>query len=58
MINQLPNKKVLVLNDKNNHKHIYNQAAIRGYIYIFISPKITFLKKFKKNVFDNLEFIN
>lgn len=56
MINQLPNGRVLVLNDENNHKHIYKQATKGDYTHIFISPEIALSKKFKKNILDELEF--
>ena len=56
MINQLPNRKGLVLNGENNHKHIHKQVALRVYTYIFTSPEIVFSKKFKKNVLDISEF--
>lgn len=56
IINQLLNKKTLVLNSKNNRKHIYKQATKRYYTYIFISLKIFLSKKFKKNIFDDSEF--
>lgn len=58
MINQLSNKKSLILNSENNHKYIYKQAKIEEYTHISISPEIAFSKKFKKNLFDNLEFTN
>ena len=38
---------------KINYKHIHQQVAKRGYIYIFTSPKIAFLKKFKKNILND-----
>lgn len=56
MINQLLNKKALVLNSKNNYKHVYKQATKRAYSYIFTSLKIFLSKKFKKNIFDDPEF--
>lgn len=56
MINQLPNKRALVLNGKNNCKHIHKKAAKRGYTYIFTSPEIVLSKKFKKNILDDPEF--
>lgn len=45
-----------MLNKKNNYKHINKQVAKNSYIYIFTSPKIAFLKKFKKNILDNSAF--
>lgn len=56
MINQLPNEKVLVLNSKNNYKHVHKQAAKGGYTHIFTSPKIALSKKFKKNILDDTKF--
>lgn len=56
MINQLPNGKALVLNGKNNHKHVYKQVIKEGYIHIFTNLEIALSKKFKKFFFDNLEF--
>lgn len=56
MINQLPNKKTLILNSKNNHKHIHKQAIMEGYTYIFTSLEIVFFKKFKKNIFNKPKF--
>ena len=53
MINQLPNRKVLVLNGQNNHKHVYKQSVEREYTHFFISPEIAFLKKLKKNILDD-----
>lgn len=47
-----------MLNRENNPKYIHKLEAKRGYIYIFISFKITHLKRFKKNIFDNSKFIN
>lgn len=51
-------KKTLILNNKNKYKYIYKHIAIEKNIYFFISQQIVFLKKFKKNVINNLEFIN
>ena len=56
MINQIPNGKALVLNAKNNHKHIYKQVAKSGYTHIFNSFKIALLKKFKKNILNDFRF--
>lgn len=47
-----------MVNEKNNHKHIYKQVSKRGLIYIFTSSEIIFLKKFKKNILDHFEFID
>lgn len=44
------------MNDKNNHKHFQKQATKKNYTHIFISSKIALSKKFKKNIFNNLEF--
>ena len=56
IINQIPNKRELVINSENNHKHVYKQAAKGGYIHIFTSPEIVLSKKFKKNILDDPEF--
>lgn len=56
MINQLLNEKALVLNGKNNHKHVFKQAVKGGYTHLFINPEIALFKKFKKNIFDDPEF--
>lgn len=45
-----------MLNKKNNYKYIYKKIAKNSYIYIFINFEIAFLKKFKKNIFDNSSF--
>lgn len=58
IITQKPNKKVFVLNGKNNYKYIYRQVVKKDYIYIFTSFKIAFLKKFKKNILDNSKFMD
>lgn len=44
------------MNEENNHKYVHKQAVKRSYTYLFISLKIIFFKKFKKNIFDNPEF--
>ena len=56
MINQLSNGKALMLNGKNNHKHVHKKAAKEGYTHIFTSPEIALSKKFKKNILDDPEF--
>lgn len=56
IINQPPNEKVLVLNDKKNYKLVFKQAIKRDYTYLFTSSKITLFKKFKKNIFDDTKF--
>lgn len=58
MINQLPNKKVLVLNDKSNYKYVHKQAIKRSYTHIFISSEIALSKKFKKNIFNDPAFFD
>ena len=56
MINQLPNGRALVLNGKNNHKHIHKKAAKGGYTHIFTSPEIALSKEFKTNILDDPKF--
>lgn len=56
MINHLSNEKALVLNGKNNHKHVFKQAVKGGYTHFFTSSEIALFKKFKKNIFNDLEF--
>lgn len=56
IINQFPNGRALVLNDENNHKHVYKKARKRGYTHIFTSFEIALFKKLKKNILDNPEF--
>lgn len=58
MTNQLSNRQAWVSNRENNHKYIYKQAIKRGYTHLFTSPKITFSKKYKKNIFGNSKFID
>lgn len=58
MINQKPNAKALILDDKNNHKYIHQQVAKGGGIHIFTSLEIALSKKFKKNILDDLDFTN
>lgn len=58
MINQLPNKRALVLNDKNNYKHVYKQAAKGSYTHIFTNFEVVLPKKFKKNIFDDPAFFD
>lgn len=58
MINQILNSKALVLNKKNNHKHIHKQMVKDGYTHIFTSLEIIFSKKFKKNTLDYPVFTN
>lgn len=47
IINCIPYRKSIVLNEKNNTKQILANIAIKGYTHIFTSPEIAFSKKFK-----------
>lgn len=47
IINQKLGGKALVFNGKNNHKHIHQQVAKKGYTYIFTNVKSAPSKKFK-----------
>lgn len=58
MINQLLNERILVLNSKNNYKHVYKKVTKKDYIHIFTSPEITLFKKYKKNILDDSKFID
>lgn len=49
-------EKPFFLNRKNNQKHIQDDIAQKNYTYVFISPEIAYLKKFKKYVFDYNKF--
>lgn len=41
---KLLQKKLIILNSKNNHKHIQDEITCRCYIHIFTSFKIALLK--------------
>lgn len=59
MINKkLSQSKAMVFNSKNNQKHVQDEIACRCYIHVFTSPEIELLKKFKKHVLDQPEFID
>lgn len=49
---KLLQKKLIILNSKNNHKHIQDKITCGYYIHIFTSFKIALSKKFKTHVFD------
>ena len=57
MINKkLPQRKAMVLNGKNNQKHIQDEIAYIYYTHVFTNPEIALSKKFKKHVFEQFEF--
>lgn len=58
VINQLPQRKAIVLKGENSQKSILAEIAKKGYTYVFTSPKITLSKKFKKYILDQPEFTN
>ena len=58
MINQLLQNKAIVLIDENSQKSIFIGITCGNYTYVFISPKITFSKKFKKCILDQQSFTN
>lgn len=45
MINYLPYKKDIVLNEENNQNHVQDNIAQNNYIYVFIISEIALLKK-------------
>lgn len=51
-MNYLLNTKALVLNGKNNYKHVIKQVVIVEYTNIFTSLKIVFSKIYQNNTFD------
>lgn len=58
MINCILDRKAIIFTKENNQKVLQQTITIKSYIYIFINPKITLLKKFKANILDNQCFSN
>lgn len=56
MINKILHRKAIVLNSKNNQKHIQQKIANKGYTYIFTSFEIALSKMFKQHVLDQHQF--
>lgn len=48
----------IVLNRNNNKENTWYTTVIGNYTHIFMDPKITLSKKFKKNIFNWHIFIN
>ena len=58
MINCIINGKAIAFTGENNLKMVQQAIATKDFTHIFISPEITFSKKFKVNVLDNRCFID
>lgn len=56
MINQISNRKAIVLTEKNNQKATKQFIATENYTNVFISPEIVLSKIFKANFLDNPSF--
>lgn len=56
IINWIPKGKAIALTGDNNKHSIQLKIANGDYIYIFTNLEIALLKKFKKNVLNNLRF--
>lgn len=58
MINQIPEEKVIFLNNKNNNKLVFGDIVMERYTHIFMSSKIAFSQCFKNNILDQTFFTN
>lgn len=56
MINQIPQKKRIVLNGENNNKRVFDNIIRREYTHVFTNTKIALSKRFKKSILDQTSF--
>ena len=56
IINQLPQKKAIILNGENSQKSTIAEVTKGGYTHVFTSIEIALSKKFKKCILDQPEF--
>lgn len=56
MINQIANRKAIILTGENNQKVVQKFIASQDYTHIFTSPEIALSKKFKANILDHPRF--
>ena len=56
MMNQIPQRKRIVLNRDNNNKQVFDIIVKGGYIHVFTSSEIALSKQFKNIILDQTSF--
>lgn len=48
----------MILKEKNNNNHVFDNIIKERYTHVFISPNISFTKRFKNTILDQIFFNN